>query len=80
MQSNAITAFAIGYIHTGEQRYVDGIAAVDRYLENWMMAPDGTFYTNQKSEPPDLPRGMSKSDYWLLDSDEERWDDRSGRD
>lgn len=72
VQSNAITAFAFGYQHTSEYRYLDGIAEVDRYLRSWMMAPDGTFYTNQKSEPPDLPRNMSTHDYWLLDSDAKR--------
>ena len=72
VQSNAITAFSIGYKLTNEDRYLRGIAEVDRYLRNWMMAPDGTFYTNQKAEPPNLPRGVSRSDYWLLDSDEKR--------
>ena len=72
VQANAITAFSLGYRHTGESHYLEGIAEVDRYLQNWMTAPDGTFYTNQKSEPPNLPRSMSKNDYWLLDSDEAR--------
>jgi len=72
VQSNAITAFALGYKQTGEYKYLDGIAEVDRYLHNWMMAPDGTFYTNQKSEPPGLPNNMAKADYWLLDSDAKR--------
>ncbi len=72
VQSNAITAFAIGYQHTGDEKYVEGIRQIDRYLRNWMMAPDGTFYTNQKSMPADLPRDMSTSDYWLLPSDSQR--------
>ncbi len=72
VQANAITAFALGYQHTNENRYVEGIEAIDGFLKSWMMAPDGTFYTNQKSEPPNLPRGMTSSDYWLLPSDRER--------
>jgi len=72
VQSNAITAFAIGYQHTGDEKYLEGIREIDRYLKNWMMAPDGTFYTNQKSMPANLPRGMSASDYWLLPSDAQR--------
>ena len=72
VQSNAITAFAIGYQHTGEQKYIDGIDEIDRYLRNWMMAPDGTFYTNQKAAPPDLPRNLSVNEYWMLGSDEAR--------
>ncbi len=72
VQSNAITAFAIGYQHTGDEKYLDGIREIDRFLKNWMMAADGTFYTNQKSEPPRLPRGMSAYEYWALQSDRER--------
>jgi len=72
VQSNAITAFAIGYQHTGDEKYLAGIRAIDRFLKNWMMADDGTFYTNQKSEAPRLPRGMSAYDYWALQSDRER--------
>jgi len=72
VQSNAITAFALGYAHTQDADYLVGIREIDRYLNDWMMAPDGTFYTNQKSEPIDLPRGMSAGDYWLLPSDRER--------
>ncbi len=72
VQSNAMTAFALGFKHTEQYKYLEGIAEVDRYLRSWMMAPDGTFYTNQKSEPPNLPRDMSTHDYWLLGSDAER--------
>jgi uncharacterized protein YyaL (SSP411 family) len=72
VQSNAITAFAIGYQQTGDDAYVEGIAEIDRFLRNWMMAPDGTFYTNQKSEPPGLPASMNAADYWSLPTDAER--------
>lgn len=72
VQSNAITAFAIGYQYTGDEKYLAGIAEIDRFLKDWMMADDGTFYTNQKSEPPRLPRGMSAYEYWALKSDRER--------
>jgi uncharacterized protein YyaL (SSP411 family) len=72
VQANAITAFALGYQHTNDEKYLDGIQQIDRYLKEWMMAADGTFYTNQKSEPPGLPRGMTAGSYWLLPSDEER--------
>ena len=72
VQSNAITAFALGYQHTNDEKYLDGIEQIDRFLKEWMMAADGTFYTNQKSEPPGLPPGMTTGSYWLLPSDEER--------
>ncbi len=72
VQANAITAFALGYQHTNDDMYLRGIEEIDRFLKNWMMAANGTFYTNQKSEPPNLPRGMSGDDYWLLASDHAR--------
>ncbi len=72
VQANAITAFALGYKHTGDSRFLEGINAIDRFLKEWMMAPDGTFYTNQKDKPPNLPREMTVSEYWLLPSDLER--------
>jgi uncharacterized protein YyaL (SSP411 family) len=72
VQSNAITAFALDYKHTGDSKFIDGINAIDRFLKEWMMAPDGTFYTKQKDKPPNLPRGMTVGEYWLLPSDLER--------
>ncbi|MDH3747909.1 MAG: DUF255 domain-containing protein, partial [Gammaproteobacteria bacterium] len=72
VQSNAITAFAIGYQHTNDDKYLSGIQEIDRFLNDWMMATDGTFYTNQKNEPPDLPPQMSAGDYWLLPTDHAR--------
>ena len=72
VQANAIIAFALGYKHTGDEKYLDGIDAIDRYLENWMMSPEGTFYTNQKSVPRGLPDGMGMADYWSLPTDAAR--------
>jgi uncharacterized protein YyaL (SSP411 family) len=72
VQSNAITAFAIGYQHTGDKKYLAGLNDIDRFLKEWMLAPDGTFYTNQKDQPANLPANMSINDYWLLTSDSER--------
>lgn len=72
VQSNAITAFAIGYQHTGDKKYLAGLHDIDRFLQAWMLAPDGTFYTNQKNQPANLPANMSINDYWLLTSDSER--------
>jgi uncharacterized protein YyaL (SSP411 family) len=72
VQANAITAFAIGYSYTQDDKYLQGIAEIDRFLKSWMMAADGTFYTNQKSDASGLPNDMSAGEYWALPSDEER--------
>ena len=72
VQANAITAFAIGYQQTRDERYLQGIQEIDRYLAAWMMSPDGTFYTNQKSVPRGLPQGMGMAEYWSLPTDAAR--------
>ena len=72
VQANAIIAFAYGYLLSGDDNYLRAIAEVDRFLNDWMMSADGTFYTNQRAKPPNLTRSMSVGDYWLLDSDAKR--------
>ena len=71
-QANAIIAFANAYRTTREPNYLHGIEEVDRFLQNWMMHEDGTFYTSQEDDPPGLSKNMSAIDYWLLDSDKKR--------
>jgi uncharacterized protein len=71
-QINAIAAFAEAYQHSKDKRYQSAALEVDRYLRQWMMAEDGTYYTNQKVAPPELSEGMTGMDYWMIDSDAER--------
>ena len=71
-QANAIIAFANAYRTTREPNYLHGIEEVDRFLQNWMMHEDGTFYTSQEDDPPGLSKNMSAIDYRLLDSDKKR--------
>jgi uncharacterized protein YyaL (SSP411 family) len=71
-QSNAIVGFSIGYQLSGDERYVQAMRQMHQFMTGWFMAPDGTFYTNQRAEPPDLPAAMSAGDYWALDSDAAR--------
>ena len=71
-QSNAIVGFSIGYELSGDKRYVDAMKMMHQFMTGPFMAPDGTFYTNQRAEPPNLPSDMSAGDYWALDSDSER--------
>ena len=67
-----MVAFALGYQHTGDERYRQGIVDIDRYLSEWMTSARGTFFTNQKNQPKNLPPEMDVADYWLLESDVER--------
>jgi uncharacterized protein YyaL (SSP411 family) len=71
-QSNAVVGFSIGYQLTGDEKYAQAMRQMHRFMTDWFMAPDGTFYTNQRAEPPELPPDMSAVDYWALDSDSAR--------
>ncbi len=71
-QSNAIVGFAIAYQLNGDERYVQAMRQMHTFMTDWFMAPDGTFYTNQRAEPPNLPEGMESGDYWALATDHER--------
>ena len=71
-QAHALNAFAEAYRQTGETIYLQAIKDVDRYLQQWLMDADGTFYTSQEDDPPQLPANMSADDYWILASASER--------
>ncbi|WP_027856644.1 DUF255 domain-containing protein [Marinobacterium jannaschii] len=71
-QANALIAFSEAYKLTADERYRKAAAEIDRYLNNWMLSPEHTWYANQKDEPEDLPANWWPQDYWLLDSDEKR--------
>lgn len=70
--ANALNAFAEAYQITGEKKFLNAMHEIDRYIREWMMDKDGTFFTSQEDEPPGLPKGMDVMDYWALDSDSER--------
>ncbi len=71
-QANALIAFSHAYKVSADEKYLRAIKDVDRYLTNWMMDEDGTFYTSQEDSPPALSDAMTTIDYWLLDSDDKR--------
>ncbi|MDH3647780.1 MAG: DUF255 domain-containing protein, partial [Gammaproteobacteria bacterium] len=71
-QANAIVAFSNAYQLTGDKSYLDSTKAVDKYVVDWMMSADGTFYTSQEDDAPGLPFNMDARDYYALDSGEER--------
>lgn len=71
-QANAISVFSTAYQITRKKIYLNAIANIDKFLHEWMMAKDGTFYTSQEDDPPKLTSGMNAIDYWLLTSDSDR--------
>ena len=71
-QASALIAFSLAYANSGDDKYLDAIAAVDKFLNDWMKDGDNTFYTSQEDDPPRLGDGMRTVDYWLIDNDEGR--------
>ena len=71
-QYSALLAFADAYQHTQDPRYLQAARDIDRYIADWMMAEDGTFYTSQEDDAPQLPPGVGSRDYYRLDDKQRR--------
>jgi len=71
-QSHAIEGIAIAYKLTGDKRYLTAMHQMHKFMTNWFMAANGTFYSNQRAEPANLPDGMGAGDYWALSTDQQR--------
>ena len=71
-QASALIAFSHAYANSGDDKYLTGIAAVDKFLNDWMKDRNNTFYTSQEDDPPHLQNNMSTVEYWLIDNDLER--------
>ena len=71
-QASALIAFSHAYANSRDDRYLAGIAAVDKFLHDWMKDGNNTFHTSQEDDPPRLVDGMNAIDYWLIDSGEGR--------
>lgn len=71
-EASALEVFATAYHLTNDKRFLTAAQEVDRYMREWLMARDGTFFTSQEGEPPDLPQDMSARDYFAINSSAER--------
>jgi len=71
-QATAIEVFAYAYHQTGDARFLAAAKEVNRYLMDWMLSPEGTFYTSQKDLPPNLPKGWTTKQYLSLKTDIQR--------
>lgn len=65
-QATALEVFSYAYHLTKDPRFLAAAKEVDRYLRNWLQAPDGTFYTSQEGEAPNLPKGWTTLQYFSL--------------
>ncbi|MFK7987736.1 MAG: DUF255 domain-containing protein [Sandaracinaceae bacterium] len=57
-QGPVMAAFADAYQLTGASRWLEAALNLDRYLLEFMLAPDGTFYATQEDDAPNLSEGM----------------------
>ena len=71
-QASALLAFSHAYANSGDNKYLAGIAEIDKFLNDWMKDKDNTFYTSQEDDPPHLQEAMSTTQYWLIDNDQGR--------
>jgi uncharacterized protein YyaL (SSP411 family) len=71
-EAGALAGFANAYRLTGDDVWLERARQIDRYLRGPLYASDGTFFTSQEDDAPDLPRGMDARSYYLLDSDDAR--------
>ncbi|MCZ6616628.1 MAG: DUF255 domain-containing protein [Gammaproteobacteria bacterium] len=71
-QAHGMMVFAEAYQLTGDVRYLNGIKKVDAYLQDWMAAPDGSYFTSQEDAAPNLTGRIGTKEYWAFRTDHER--------
>ncbi len=71
-QAAALFAFANAYEVTGDEKYLQGAADIDRYVKNFLLADDGAFFTAQEDDAPGLTAGVSARDYFALNDSDRR--------
>ncbi|MEX2479541.1 MAG: DUF255 domain-containing protein [Gammaproteobacteria bacterium] len=71
-QAHALNVFAEAYMVSRDPRFAAAIDAVLAYLDAQMTSPHGTFYTSQQDRPAQLPRDVSRDDYWAADDAKRR--------
>jgi uncharacterized protein len=65
-EAYALETFGRQYARTHDAKWLDAAKQLDAYDARWMLAPDGTFYSTQQDDAPNLPEGMDASDYYKL--------------
>jgi len=64
-QAENMRLYALAYRLYGEERYLKAAKAIARYLQEFLSASDGAFYTSQDA---DLVSGVHSGEYFTLDS------------
>lgn len=64
MQAEDLRVYALGYMLWHDPSYLKAAQDIQRYLEAFLMSPDGAFYTSQDA---DLVKGKHSGEYFSLD-------------
>lgn len=70
VQAGAIANFAEAYVATGDKRWLDAAKEVQRYVRDFLTAPDGGFYASQDADlvtHDDPPAWVDGHDFYPLD-------------
>lgn len=62
-QSDGLRAYALAYSVYNDKRYLSAAKSIAGYLQDYLTAPDGAFYTSQDA---DLVKGQHSEDYFAL--------------
>jgi len=71
-EATAMMTFSAAYHLTQDKLYLHAAKEVDRYLQDWMMSNEGTFYTSQEGEADGLPENISPARYFSLSDTKRR--------
>ena len=63
-QSDDLRLYALAYASWHEPKYLDSTQAIQRYLTNFLLSPDGAFYVSQDA---DLSHEVDGHVYYALD-------------
>lgn len=66
-QASAMVTFAWAYKMTNDVTFLRAAESIDRYLKNWMLSGDNTFFTSQEDKPEQLPDDITPLEYFSKD-------------
>lgn len=68
-QAECLRLYAVAGMVLKDQKYIDSAKSIEGYLRNFMLSPDGVFYTSQDA---DLKPGEHSAEYFGLNDKERR--------
>lgn len=68
-QAECLRLYAVAGMVLKDQKYTDSAKSIESYLKNFMLSPDGVFYTSQDA---DLKPGEHSAEYFALNDKERR--------